>query len=183
MSFRFLPRRVRAREPAEIEPYAELAVTTNFSFLRGASSPEELVERARDLGLTGIGIADRNSVAGVVCALTKIRAFAEKEKERQENAAKKILSGNSRACSRNQACRWLKVGFLLMEPPIFLPIPATGPAGDGSRGCSHSGKAELKKATAFSDCRIFWIILKASILLSCHRRESMPSGLARFWSG
>ena len=83
---------LRARKPAEIEPYAELAVTTNFSFLRGASSPEELVEHARDLGLTGIGIADRNSVAGVVCALTKIRAFAEKEKERQENAAKKILS-------------------------------------------------------------------------------------------
>ena len=48
--------------------YAELAVTTNFSFLRGASHPEELVARARRLGLAGIGIADRNSVAGVVRA-------------------------------------------------------------------------------------------------------------------
>ena len=47
--------------------YAEFAVTTNFSFLRGASDPEELVIQARNLGLTGIGIADRNSVAGVVC--------------------------------------------------------------------------------------------------------------------
>ena len=83
MSFRFLPRHGLPASRLKIEPYAELAVTTNFSFLRGASSPEELVERARDLGLTGIGIADRNSVAGVVCALTKIRAFAEKEKERQ----------------------------------------------------------------------------------------------------
>ena len=46
--------------------YAELAVTSNFSFLRGASHPEELVKRARALGLTGLGIADRNSVAGVV---------------------------------------------------------------------------------------------------------------------
>jgi error-prone DNA polymerase len=49
-----------------VPPYAELAVTSNFSFLRGASHPEELVKRARALGLTGLGIADRNSVAGVV---------------------------------------------------------------------------------------------------------------------
>jgi len=48
--------------------YAELAVTTNFSFLRGASHPEELVACAKRLGLGGIGIADRNSVAGVVRA-------------------------------------------------------------------------------------------------------------------
>ncbi|HEX4370323.1 MAG TPA: error-prone DNA polymerase [Rhizomicrobium sp.] len=46
--------------------YAELAVTTNFSFLRGASHPRELVERAAELGLAAIGIADRNSLAGVV---------------------------------------------------------------------------------------------------------------------
>ena len=51
-------------EPA----YAELATTTNFSFLRGASDPEELVAAAQQLGLKGIGIADRNSVAGVVRA-------------------------------------------------------------------------------------------------------------------
>src|SRR3954470_8710386 len=48
--------------------YAELAVTTNFSFLRGASKAEELVLRAKELGLVGLGIADRNSVAGVVRA-------------------------------------------------------------------------------------------------------------------
>src|ERR1700736_1528642 len=48
--------------------YAELAVTTNFSFLRGASRPEELVACAKRLGLGGIGVADRNSVAGVVRA-------------------------------------------------------------------------------------------------------------------
>ena len=48
--------------------YAELAVTTNFSFLRGASHPEELVKRAAELGLSAIGIADRNTLAGVVRA-------------------------------------------------------------------------------------------------------------------
>jgi error-prone DNA polymerase len=46
--------------------YAELSVTTNFSFLRGASHPEELVAQAGALGLAGLGVADRNSVAGVV---------------------------------------------------------------------------------------------------------------------
>src|SRR6202050_1274475 len=51
--------------------YAELAVTTNFSFLRGASHPEEMVATADALGLAAIGITDRNSFAGVV------RAYAE----------------------------------------------------------------------------------------------------------
>src|ERR1700731_4322270 len=48
--------------------YAELAVTTNFSSLRGASAPGEMVARADELGLAAIGIADRNSFAGVVRA-------------------------------------------------------------------------------------------------------------------
>ena len=49
-------------------PCAELAVTTNYSFLHGASHPHELVREAHALGLSAIGIADRNSVAGVVRA-------------------------------------------------------------------------------------------------------------------
>src|SRR5580700_3367843 len=53
--------------------YAELAVTTNFSFLRGASHPQEMVARADALGLAAIGIADRNSFAGVVRAYDEAR--------------------------------------------------------------------------------------------------------------
>ncbi|HEY0621692.1 error-prone DNA polymerase [Sphingomonas sp.] len=49
--------------------YAELQVTTHFSFLRGASSPEELFRQAALLGLPALGIVDRNSVAGVVRSL------------------------------------------------------------------------------------------------------------------
>ena len=48
--------------------YAELQVTTHFSFLRGASSPEELFSAAALLGITALGIVDRHSVAGVVRA-------------------------------------------------------------------------------------------------------------------
>ena len=48
--------------------YAELQVTTNFSFLRGASHAEELVAQAKALGLAGIAVTDRNTLAGVVRA-------------------------------------------------------------------------------------------------------------------
>ena len=51
--------------------YAEIGVTTNFSFLRGASHPQEYVHQAGHYGLHAIGIADRNTLAGVV------RAYAE----------------------------------------------------------------------------------------------------------
>ncbi|MCA2376307.1 error-prone DNA polymerase [Agrobacterium sp. 22-211-1] len=45
--------------------YAELQVTTHFSFLRGASSCEELFEQAKSLGIEALGIVDRNSLAGI----------------------------------------------------------------------------------------------------------------------
>ena len=48
--------------------YVELQVTTNFSFLRGASHPDELVLTAAALGHAAIAVTDRNSLAGVVRA-------------------------------------------------------------------------------------------------------------------
>jgi error-prone DNA polymerase len=61
-----------------LEPrFAELAAMTNFSFLRGASHPEEMVARAAELGLAGIGIADRNTLAGAVRAHTFARENVE----------------------------------------------------------------------------------------------------------
>ncbi len=61
--------------------YAELAVTTNFSFLRGASHPQEYAQAARDLGVAAIGIADRNTLAGVVRAYDALEEM-EGEKPR-----------------------------------------------------------------------------------------------------
>jgi error-prone DNA polymerase len=51
-----------------VTQFAELCVTTNFSFLRSGSHPEEMVVQAKALGLAGIGVADRNTLAGVVRA-------------------------------------------------------------------------------------------------------------------
>ena len=58
----------------EHETYTELQVTTNFSFLRGASHPEELVEQAAAYGYNAIAITDRNTFAGIV------RAYAAAKK-------------------------------------------------------------------------------------------------------
>src|SRR5712671_3911252 len=67
--------------------YAEIGVTTNFSFLRGASHPQEYVHQTGQYGLQAIGIADRNTLAGVV------RAYAELKNP--ELAAKpKLLIGS-----------------------------------------------------------------------------------------
>src|SRR5580700_11465996 len=54
--------------PEQAPRYAELQVTTNFSFLHGASHPDELVLTAAALGYRAIAITDRNSFAGIVRA-------------------------------------------------------------------------------------------------------------------
>jgi error-prone DNA polymerase len=58
------------RRPSITEPpaYAELCAATNFSFLHGASHPEELALQSAHLQLAALGICDRNSMAGVVRA-------------------------------------------------------------------------------------------------------------------
>ena len=58
----------------------ELVAATNYSFLRGASHPSDMVARAIEIGLSGLGIADRNTVAGTPrahVALRDARAAAE----------------------------------------------------------------------------------------------------------
>ncbi|WLW64795.1 error-prone DNA polymerase [Achromobacter aegrifaciens] len=53
---------------AQLPGYAELQCQSNFSFLQGASHPEELVERAAELGYAALAITDECSLAGVVRA-------------------------------------------------------------------------------------------------------------------
>ncbi len=59
-------------------PYAELACTSNFTFLTGASHPQELVARAAELGYSAIAITDECSLAGVVRALEEAQRCAER---------------------------------------------------------------------------------------------------------
>lgn len=59
-------------------PYAELGCQTNFSFLTGASHPDELVNRAAELGLSALAITDDHSLAGVVRAHVAAKAVGLK---------------------------------------------------------------------------------------------------------
>jgi error-prone DNA polymerase len=67
--------------------YAELQAATNFSFLRGASHPDELVLAADALGLEAIGVCDRNSLAGVV------RAWSAKNELKEGGSKIRDLTG------------------------------------------------------------------------------------------
>jgi error-prone DNA polymerase len=67
--------------------YVELLTMSNFSFLRGASHPGELVHQAAELGLGGVGLCDRNSFAGVV------RGHIEAREIQKENPDFRYLVG------------------------------------------------------------------------------------------
>jgi error-prone DNA polymerase len=70
--------------------YAELAAASNFSFLRGASHGREMVVRALALGHAGLGLADRNTVAGVVrafAALEDLRAMGRLAPEKRREGS------------------------------------------------------------------------------------------------
>jgi error-prone DNA polymerase len=65
--------------------YAEIGITTNFSFLRGGSDPRAYVQQASILGISAIGIADHNTLAGVV------RAYKELENEKVLHKPKLLI--------------------------------------------------------------------------------------------
>src|SRR6202020_1163946 len=62
---------------AEMPAYAELHALSNFSFLRGASHPAELINRARALGYRALALTDECSLAGVVRAHEAAQALRE----------------------------------------------------------------------------------------------------------
>ncbi len=85
--------------------FAELVAATNYSFLRGASHPSDMVDRANELGLKAIGIADRNTVAGVVRAYVALRDAPEKNeanmlKQKEAEGKPLVLSDEERARCR-----------------------------------------------------------------------------------
>ncbi|WP_339115156.1 error-prone DNA polymerase [Thioclava sp. GXIMD2076] len=88
--------------------YAELCVTSNFTFLTGASHPEELMLRATELGLEAIALTDRNSLAGVVRAYSALKAL----REEMTQSLRVRSSSQVDTCSRQE-----------MGQPKDLPVP------------------------------------------------------------
>ena len=93
----FRPRAPGTEADSPLSPadsYAELCVTSNFTFLTGASHPEELVIRAAELGLAALAITDRNSVAGVVRAFSALKELTRlQDQARTDHAAAMDGSG------------------------------------------------------------------------------------------
>src|ERR1700722_16371696 len=93
--------------------YAELQVTSNYSFLRGASHIEELFAQASLLGLTALGITDRTSLAGIVRAHqratdTGIRLVVGCRLDLSDGPAVLVYPTNRTAYAR--LCRLLTIG-------------------------------------------------------------------------
>jgi error-prone DNA polymerase len=130
--------------------YAELQITSNFSFMRGGSHPEELAEYAAQLGYTHIAITDHNSMAGVVRAHIAIK---------NENKIKLI-----------PACR-----LDLQDGPSLLAYPTDIKA--WSRLCgmltkgnlrTEKGKCELYKQDVFENAEGIKFIVIPPDTLNAH---------------
>ncbi|WP_376873439.1 error-prone DNA polymerase [Albirhodobacter sp. R86504] len=91
--------------------YAELCVTSNFTFLKGASHPEELMLRAVEVGLEAIAITDRNSLAGVVRAYSALKTLRKEVRE--------VL--RVRSSQQVDSCSRQEIGT-----PRDLPVAKTG---------------------------------------------------------
>ena len=123
-------------------PYAELDAMSNFSFLEGGSHPGELVEQAKALGLSAIGVADRNTLAGVV------RAHAAAKLHRMRvligcrltflGGAELIVYPRDRA-AYGRLCRLLSIGKSgVVNAPGSSPVGGGGPRRGGG---GPAGKA------------------------------------------
>ncbi len=143
--------------------YAELHCLSNFSFLRGASHPEELVERALTLGYSGLALTDECSFAGAVRAHLALR---EARAARSEAAAFRLIHGTEiqladgprlvllaqdrhgygnlselvtlarRAADKGRYrldCGTLAANARLLENTLALLVPGSAPAAGGAR--------------------------------------------------
>jgi len=109
--------------------YAELDLMTNFSFLEGGSHPWELVEQAKALGLAAIGVADRNTLAGVVRAHAAGKKYGLRVlvgcRLTLLDGAELIVYPRDRA-AYGRLCRLLSIGKSGVEN---IPSPLVGEGG------------------------------------------------------
>ncbi len=121
--------------------YAELCTTSNFTFLTGASHPEELVTRAAELGLAAIAITDRNSLAGVVRAYSAL-----KELERAGEGARHLprLVIGCRLVLRDSPIDWIA---LPQDRPAYARLTRLLTLGKrrAQKGDCHLDMADLLK--------------------------------------
>ncbi|MEM7173341.1 MAG: error-prone DNA polymerase, partial [Pseudomonadota bacterium] len=161
----------KTTEPPYAElSYAELAVTSNYSFLTGASHPDELVTAAAALGLSAMGIADRNSLAGVVRAHVAAKSAGLRlvvGARLVPRDGPEILCYPTDRAAYGRLCRLLTIGRRRAEKgdceiylaeilahgdgQLFIVMPDTGApelTTDPSPNTQNSLKASLRELTA-----------------------------------
>jgi len=87
--------------------YAELCTTTNFTFLTGASHPEEMIARAAELGLAALAITDRNTLAGVVRAFSALKELQRTAEESGVSVVLPQLIIGCRLVLRDSPVEWI----------------------------------------------------------------------------
>ncbi|MGB0799611.1 MAG: PHP domain-containing protein, partial [Planktomarina sp.] len=148
---------------ADENGYAELCVTTNFTFLTGASHPEELITRAADLGLSSIAITDKNSLAGVVRAWSALKELHREAqntlpiRSHQEiDSSSRQQIGNQQGIDRPQVLQLprLIVGCrLVLQDSLvhFVALPTDRPAYKRLTRMLTAGKRRAQKG----ECHLF----------------------------
>ena len=135
--------------------YADLQVTTHFSFLRGVSSAEELFSTAAVLGIKALGIVDRNSLAGMVRAheaakVTGVRLIVGC---RLDLAMRHLASGLS---DRSQGL-WPSVpasdGRQNDAPAKALVISIGRMSRNGTKACSRSCCPTISRTRSKMSCK------------------------------
>ncbi len=124
-------------------PYAELVAASNFSFLRGASHPQEMVLMAKELGLSAIAITDINSFAGTVRAHKQAKesgiqfipgtrlvlqdgielACLPKNRKAYGRLCELLTMGNRRA-GKGECFLWLDEILRFGEEMVFISLPS-----------------------------------------------------------
>lgn len=129
--------------------YTELQITSNFSFLRGASHPEEMVEQAIAYGYTSIAVTDRNTLAGIVRAYAaakskNIRVIVGCRLDLMDGHS--LLAYPTDKAAYEQLCTLLTKGNLRTE----------------------KGKCDLKKADVFEHAKGLKFVLLPPVSLNEH---------------
>src|SRR5690606_29356187 len=122
--------------------YAELHCLSNFTFLRGASHPEELVGRAAELKLAGFALTDECSVARVVRAHTAAKA-----------AGLRFVVGSELVCDDG-----LKTVVLATDRKAYAALAALISAARRAapKGCYVLDRALYERYLASSSCLVLW---------------------------
>ena len=113
--------------PPDAMAFAELSITSNFTFLTGGSHPQEYALRAIELGLPAFAIADRNSVAGIVRAHPGAEGGGARAARRRPAAAGRPALPRRRPGAHRAAARPRRLGPAL-------------PAADARRAAGREGR-------------------------------------------